>query len=303
MELRHLRYFVAVAEKLHFSRAAEYLNISTPTLSHQIRALETMLGAQLLSRKTKSAVVLTQTGKWFLEEARATLRQAENAELVGKRAARGDIGSVAIGYILTASQIGLLPELIGAFQKEHPDVSLQIHRMDTFPQLKALLDGVLDVGFVRAPERFPAELTGFVVDRHPYCVAIPENHPLAKRKQVTLAMLAQESFISGSLEMEVGFWSNMGAVSKAGQSPRVVARAQDIFSLLTLVAAGVGLGIISTPIQNTGIPGIVYRSLTGALQEAEVAVAYRKSESAPAVRSFIEQLRTKVRKKQSQRAQ
>jgi len=173
MELRHLRYFVAVAEKLHFSRAAEHLNISTPTLSHQIQALETMLGAQLLSRKTKSAVSLTQTGKRFLEEARATLRQAENAELVGKRAARGDIGSIAIGYILSASCIGLLPELIEAFQKETPGVSLQLSRMETFPQMKAIIEGVLDIAFIRAPQRYPAELTGFVVDRHPYCVAIP----------------------------------------------------------------------------------------------------------------------------------
>src|ERR1700690_383239 len=109
MELRHLRDFVAGPEKLHFSRAAEYLNISTPTLSHQIRALETMLGAQLLSRKTKSGVALTQTGKRFLEEARATLQQAERAQLVGRRAARGDIGSIAVGYILSASSLGLLP--------------------------------------------------------------------------------------------------------------------------------------------------------------------------------------------------
>lgn len=98
--LRHLRYFVAVAEKLHFSRAAEDLNISTPNLSNQIRALGTMLGAQLLSRKTKSAVALTQTDRRFLEEARATLRHAEMAELIGKRAARDDVGSIVVGYIL-----------------------------------------------------------------------------------------------------------------------------------------------------------------------------------------------------------
>ncbi|HEY6380769.1 MAG TPA: LysR family transcriptional regulator, partial [Pseudolabrys sp.] len=151
MELRHLRYFVAVAEKLHFSRAAEELNISTPTLSHQIQALERMLGAQLLSRKKKSAVALTHTGKRFLEEARATLRQAENAELVGKRAARGDIGTVAVGYILSASCIGLLPDLIGSFRKANPNASLQIVRMETFPAMKALIDGILDVVFIRAP--------------------------------------------------------------------------------------------------------------------------------------------------------
>jgi DNA-binding transcriptional LysR family regulator len=286
---------VAVAEKLHFSRAAEHLNISTPTLSHQIQALETMLGAQLLSRKTKSAVSLTQTGKRFLEEARATLRQAENAELVGKRAARGDIGSIAIGYILSASCIGLLPELIETFQKENPGVSLQLSRMETFPQMKAVIDGVLDVAFIRAPQRYPVELTGFVVDRHPYCVAIPKGHYLAKRKQISPAALAHEPFVSGSLEMEVGFWGNLSAISKQGQSLHIVERTPDIFSLLTLVAAGVGLAIISEPMQNVAIPGIVYRRITGALQEAEIAVAYRKSESAPAVKSFIQRLRAKAR--------
>ncbi len=235
MELRHLRYFVAVAEKLHFSRAAEELNISTPTLSHQIQALERMLGAQLLSRKKKSAVALTHTGERFLEEARATLRQAENAELVGKRAARGDIGTVAIGYILSASCMGLLPDLIGNFRKANPGVSLQIVRMETFPQMKALIDGILDVAFIRAPQRYPPELTGFVVDCHPYYVAIPKGHPLARSKQITLAMLAQEPFVAGSLELEVGFWGNLGAIAKPGQSIRIVQRTSDIFSLLTFV--------------------------------------------------------------------
>jgi DNA-binding transcriptional LysR family regulator len=294
MELRHLRYFVVVAEKLHFSRAAEQLNITTPTLSHQIQALETMLGAQLLSRKKKSAVSLTQTGKRFLEEARATLRQAENAELVGKRAARGDIGSIAIGYILSAACIGLLPELIAAFQKENPNVCFQINRMETFPQMKGLIDGVIDVAFIRAPQRYPAELTGFVVDRHPYYVAVPQGHHLAHRKQVTLAMLADEEFVAGSLEMEVGFWGNLGAVSKPGQTLRIVQRTPDIFSLLTLVAAGAGLGIISAPMQSVVIPGIVYRKIVGALQEAEIAVAYRKRESAPVVKSFIHRLRARA---------
>ena len=295
MELRHLRYFVAVAEKLHFSRAAEQLNISTPTLSHQIQALETMLGAQLLSRKKKSAVTLTQTGKRFLEEARATLRQAENAELVGKRAARGDIGSIAIGYILSASCIGLLPELIGEFQKENPGVSLQLKRMETFPQMKAVIEGDLDIGFIRAPQRYPAELTGFVVDRHPYYAALPESHPLAARKQITPALLAKERFVSGPLEIDVGFWGNLGAVSKPGQSLEIVERTPDIFSLLTFVAAGVGLGVISAPMRNVTIPGVVYRKNVGAHQEAEIAVAFRKSESAPAVKSFIQRLRVKTR--------
>src|SRR5215831_7384866 len=138
-----------------------------------------MLGAQLLSRKTKSGVALTQTGKRFLEEARATLAQAERARLIGKRAARGDIGSIAIGYILSASSLGLLPTMIATFQKANPGVSFQIHRMETFPTMKAILEGSLDIGFVRAPQSYPMELAGFVIDRHPYCVAIPAGHPLA----------------------------------------------------------------------------------------------------------------------------
>jgi len=253
-----------------------------------------MLGAQLLSRRKKSAVMLTQTGKRFLEEARATLKQAENAELVGKRAARGDIGSIAIGYILSASSIGLLPEMIRTFQKDNPNVSMHIVRMETFPQMKALIDGVLDIAFIRAPQRYPAELSGFVVDRHPYYVALPEGHPLAQRKHLSLAMLADEPFVAGSLEMEVGFWGNLGAVSKPGQSLRIVQRTPDIFSLLTFVAAGAGLGIISAPMQSVVIPGIVYRKISGALQEAEIAVAYRKRESAPVVKSFIQRLRTRA---------
>ncbi|MGC1093322.1 MAG: LysR family substrate-binding domain-containing protein, partial [Pseudolabrys sp.] len=154
---------------------------------------------------------------------------------------------------------------------------------------------VLDVAFIRAPQRYPAELTGFVVDRHPYYVAIPKGHHLARRKQVTLAMLADQSFVAGSLEMEVGFWGNLGAVSKPGQSLRIVQRTPDIFSLLTLVAAGAGLGVISAPMQDVGIPGIVYRKIIGALQEAEIAVAYRKRESAPVVKSFIQRLRARAR--------
>jgi DNA-binding transcriptional LysR family regulator len=118
---------------------------------------------------------------------------------------------------------------------------------------------------------------------------------LARRKQITPAILAKERFVSGPLEMDVGFWGNLGAISKPGQSLQIAERTSDIFSLLTLVAAGVGLGIISAPMRNVAIPGVVYRKITGALQEAEIAVVYRKSESAPAVKSFIQRLRTKVR--------
>src|SRR5262245_2918972 len=128
MELRHLRYFVAVAEELHFTRAAARLNIATPTLSAQIRALEMQLGAKLFVRKTRS-VVLTQVGERFLVEARATLKQAEQAEHVGRLAARGDIGSIAVGYVLSSACAGLVSASIREFRVSHPDVSFQPARM------------------------------------------------------------------------------------------------------------------------------------------------------------------------------
>src|SRR5262245_62581043 len=132
----------------------------------------------------------------------------------------------------------MLPELTGYCHRNNPNVSLQIVRMETFPQLKALIDGVLDIAFIRAPERYPPELTGFVVDRHPYYAAIPKGHPLAKRKKISLATLSDESFIAGSLQMDVGFSWDLGAGSTPGQALQSVQRAPDICSLLSLAAAG-----------------------------------------------------------------
>jgi DNA-binding transcriptional LysR family regulator len=295
MELRHLRYFIAVAEELHFARAAARLNIAAPTLSHQIRSLETLLGAKLLTRKTKSAVALTQPGQRFLVEARDTLKAAEQAERIGRRAARGEVGTVAIGYIFSAFCSGLISSTTLNFRKAYPDVSVQLRRMLTFAQFKALIDGSLDVGFTQAPPRYPAGLTGFLVDRRPYWLAIPEGHPLAARKQVTPDMLVNESFVAVSLEMEVGFWSNIASIALPGMNPRIVERVPDVFTVMALVAAGVGIGVLSEPLTNVAIPGLVFRKIVNVTRMSEVAVVYRKNESAPAVKAFIEFLRANRR--------
>ena len=178
MELRHLRYFATVAKELHFGRAAARLNIAAPTLSHQIGALESMLGTKLFTRRTKSAVALTNAGKRFLIEAQETLRQAAHAELVGRQAGRGDAGSISIGYVLSASCGGLVSLKISRFSTKHPDTSFQIAQMQTVAQFKGLIEGSLDIGFTRAPNQFPNELTGFIVDRQPFCLALHEGHDL-----------------------------------------------------------------------------------------------------------------------------
>jgi DNA-binding transcriptional LysR family regulator len=294
MELRHLRYFVTVAEELHFARAASRLNIAAPTLSHQIGALETLLGTKLFSRRTKSAVALTHAGKHFLVEAQETLRQAAHAELVGRQAGRGDAGSISIGYVLSASCGGRLPANISSFRTKHPDISFQAAQMQTVAQFKALIDGSLDVGFTRAPNHFPTELTGFTIERQPFCLVLPEGHPLAAHKQVTPDMLVGEPFVAAALEMEVGFISNIASITPPGVSLRIVKRAPDVFTVLTLVAAGVGITVVSDSLARIAIPGLVFREIVGVTRTSDHVAAYRKNESAPVVLAFIEFLRAQA---------
>jgi DNA-binding transcriptional LysR family regulator len=295
MELRHLRYFVAVAEELHFSRAAARLNIAAPTLSAQIQALEALLGARLFTRKTRS-VALTHVGKRFLEEAWATLKQADQAELIGRRAARGDAGSIAVGYVLSAACGGFVGGTINEFRGAHPDVSFQLHKMETIPQMKALMEGRLDLGFSRLPERYPAGLAGFLVDRQPFWLAIPEGHALAAHKEVAPEMFVDEPFIATLLEMELGFWSNMRAVTPPGAQLRIAARVPDALSVLTSVAAGIGLGVLSGTLTRIGIPGVAFRKITGVSRASDHAAVFRKNEGAPVIKAFIAALRARVRK-------
>jgi DNA-binding transcriptional LysR family regulator len=294
MELRHLRYFVAVAEELHFSRAAARLNIAAPTLSAQIQALETSLGAQLFTRKTRS-VALTHVGKRFLEEARATLKQASQAELVGRRAARGDTGSLAVGYVLSAVCGGFMPAAIDQFRRSHPDVSFQLNKMETIPQMKALSEGALDIAFARAPDRYPAGLTGFVIERQPFWLAMPEGHRLAAHKEVTPDMFIGEDFVATLLEMEMGFWSNMRVIP-SGTQTRIVTRVPDALSVLAAVASGMGIAVLSASLTRIAIPGVAFRKISKITRTSDHAVVVRKNEGAPVVKAFVSLLRAKARK-------
>ena len=294
MELRHLRYFVAVAEELHFSRAAIKLNIATPTLSAQIQSLETMLGAKLFVRKTRS-VALTDVGRRFLEEARATLRQAAQAELIGRRAARGELGSIAVAYVLSAACRGFVASTIREFKGAHPDVSFQLTKMETFPQMKALIDGTLDIGFTRAPQRYPSGLTGFIVDRQPLWLAMPDDHRLASRNVVEPEQYAAEPFVATLLDMEIGFWGNIAAITPAGATLRVVVRVPDAFSVLTSVAAGIGLGVMSEGLTSIKMPGIVYRQIMKTNRSSDHVLVYRKNEGATAIKAFIAMVRARSR--------
>jgi DNA-binding transcriptional LysR family regulator len=294
MELRHLRYFVAVAEDLHFSRAAERLNIATPTLSAQIRALESMLGAQLFVRTTRG-VTLTEAGRRVLEEARLTLSQAERTRLVGRHAGRGEVGSIALGYIFGPSVGGVLSTALADFRGSHPDVSFTLQKIETLPQLKALAEGTLDVGFMRTPGKYPSELAGFMVDSQEVWLAIPDGHPLAACNMVTPEQLASEPFIAHPIEYELFLAANGSALAPLGDSRRRVSRVSDIISALILVASGAGLTAVPKSLTQVGMAGVTYRKIGGKPRYMDYVVVYRKSERSPAVKAFIAMLRARQR--------
>jgi DNA-binding transcriptional LysR family regulator len=295
MELRHLKYFIAVAEEMHFGRAAARLNISAPTLSHQIGALETMLGAKLLTRRTKSAVALTHSGRRFLIEAQETLKQAAHAEMVGRRVGRGDAGSISIGYVLSAACGGVLTSTLARFREKHPDVTFQMARVQTVEQFRTLTDGSLDIGFTRTPHRYPTGLTGFIVDRQKFILAVPEKHHLASQRKITQAMLIDEGFVAASLESELGFWANLSAVAPPGVALKIVARAPDVFTVIALVASGAGLAVLSESLHRITMPGVIYREIDDATRTSDHIVAYRKNEAEPVVKAFINFLRASAR--------
>jgi DNA-binding transcriptional LysR family regulator len=289
MELRQLRYFVAVAEELHFSRAAERIHISPPSLTEQIKNLEQQLGARLLTR-TKRNVALTNAGARFLEEARLTLRQAERAELTARRAGRGEIGRVEVGYLFTAVCSGLFMKAVSGYRRKHPLVTLTLRRMDTARQLDQLTEGRLDIGFLRAAARYPIGISAMIVERQSPVIVLPKHHKLAAMESIPPRMLAEEGFIAGTFESELGF-GHPSALGQQGKfAVRVVERAPDILTFVTLVAAGVGIAVLPRSTSCIQVPGVVYRSISPAIKPMELAVAFRRDEQAPAVRALIQHL-------------
>jgi len=291
MELRHLRYFVAVAEELHFARAAERLHISPPSLTQQIQNLERELGARLFAR-TKRDVRLTDAGARFLEEALVTLRQAERAELVAKRAGRGEVGRVEIGFVASAACMGLLTAALPPYRRMFPLVVLSIRKMETPRQLEQLSEGRLDVGFLRPPARYPTGVSGVNLARQPVVIALPKDHKLAGAAAIPAASLAEEIFVVATFETDIGFHQRTAALGQEGGFvPRVGERAADQFTIVTMVAAGFGIAVVPQSIACIQIPGVVFRPLTRQTVRTELAVAFRRDERTPAVKACVQHLR------------
>jgi DNA-binding transcriptional LysR family regulator len=285
VELRHLRYFVAVAEELHFHRAAERLHMSQPPLSQQIRALETELGVELL-RRNRRRVELTEAGAAFLGEARKILARVQQAGDLARRAARGEVGKLSVGFVGSAMYV-TLPEILRVFRETHPHVELQVRPFPTAPQLEALRDGRVDVGFLRPPVG-SSGLEIETIQRETIIVALPESHPLSELESVGITQLRNETFVLLARSESPGVYDSLAlTLSELAGNPRAVQEADDMQTLIGLVAAGIGVALVPVSVSLLVRPGVVYRTLSGRAPTVELALAWRSGPVAPVVAAFL----------------
>ncbi|GID97639.1 LysR family transcriptional regulator [Amorphoplanes digitatis] len=280
MEMRHLRYFVVLAEECHFGRAAKRLHMAQSPLSHQIRQLEDELGVALFQRTTRR-VALTAAGERYLERVREVLRGVEVAGEEARRIAAGDTGHLAIGFTGSATY-EMLPTLSRDLRNSFPGIELDLKgELLTPDQVAALLSGELDVGFLRPPVRDPG-LDVHVLRSEPLIVALPVSHPLAHRRRVRLEDLDDEDFISyPSHGRSVVHDLVADACRRAGFTPRVVEEVAETSTIISFVAAGLGVALVPASVANLRVTGARYRPLVGDPASVELAVAIRVADASP----------------------
>jgi DNA-binding transcriptional LysR family regulator len=283
VELRHLRYFVALAEELHFGRAAERLEISQPPLSQQIASLEKELGVPLLRRSSRS-VELTEAGKRFLDEARQTLAQARHTVDVARRAARGEVGQLRIGFVPVC---GVISTAIRRYARRFPDVRLSLRCMASAEQLGALLHGSLDVGFVHMPIDRPG-LEAEAVQSHPLVAAIPTSHPLSRRASIPWRALEGETFIGFPRSSAPGAYDVLlGRLREAGFNARIVHETDSLMARLRMVGAGLGVSLLPSYAEKYPHAGVVLRPLQPPTPSAVIGVVHSPAHATPALAGFL----------------
>jgi DNA-binding transcriptional LysR family regulator len=264
MELRHLRYFVAVADALNFTRAAQRLHVAQPALSRQIHQLEDELGVRLFERNRR-AVALTDPGRTFLAEARKILEQSANAMQMAKASADGCCGRLRVGYVWGLFHT-LTPKLLARFRVRYPNVTVDLHDMAATEQAQAIRDGRLDAGFIGfAHEADAAALAMQRVGSSRFMVALPARHPAARKPRVSMNALSQELFIGISQDSYPGAWQCvLAACQQAGFKPRVLQSAERGFTILGLVASNCGIALLPESLKALPHPGTAFRPLTNA---------------------------------------
>jgi DNA-binding transcriptional LysR family regulator len=286
VELRHLRSFVAVAEELHFGRAAERLHLSRPPLTQQIKALEQELGTRLLDRTSRS-VELTDVGRTFLEHARRILQDTDRAVDAAQRTARGELGWLTLGFVDSAAY-ALLPRLLRAFRARHPDVRLDLRELATEPQL-ALIGGGLDLGVVRDPRPDDVEdLVATDLEHERLVAVLPDDHRLVDRVRLRLADLATDRFVmvarAGTPSVHDRF---IELCLRAGFSPHTAEEAHQYPTMVSLVAAGYGVAVVPACVTLLPVAGVAYVPLSDPDATSLLALVAPRGPASPAADAFL----------------
>lgn len=284
IDIRHLRYFQAVAEELHFGRAAERLCIAQPALSRQIQQLELEVGTPLL-RRTRRRVELLAAGTLFLERANLILEEVARAANDARRIGDGEFGRLSVGFI-HSSTYGLLPSIVERFRHLYPDIELELHEMPIAEQHVALTRGLIDVGLLR-PQPAPPELEVHPVMEDPFLLAVPARHGLAKLDAVLLQSLAAEPLVMFSKRESPLFHTRISEMcERAGFAPKVAQYATQIHTVVGLVGAGIGIAIVPGTARNLHIRGVSFLEILDQPEPVHLALGWRRGKDTPAIRSF-----------------
>jgi DNA-binding transcriptional LysR family regulator len=291
MELRHLRYFVAVAHYLNYSESSRRLHVAQPAISQTILDLEDELDVKLLLR-TKRSVQLTAAGTAFLREAEEILRRAHEAQQLAQRAARGEVGILGIGFFGTAFA-PILPKLVQAYRRKFPNVELRLFELNPDQQLVAFDEGRIDLGFTRRlPSDRRAEFEEEVVYTDQLAIALPAAHPLARHKVIRLKSLASESFVQFHRNGAPGLFDEVIAVCRrAGFAPRIIHEPNLMATAMTLVESGLGVSLIPRCVRTLNRPQAVIRPIAPKSAPIPLCVIWRKSAHNPALGAFLDILR------------
>ncbi|MGV1791826.1 LysR family transcriptional regulator [Rhizobium lusitanum] len=285
MDLRRLACFVALAEELHFRRAAERCHLTQPALSQQLRHLEDELEAQLVYRN-KRRVSLTPAGEVFADEARKMLHMSKQAAQLVRRTARGELGQLFVGCTAPGMFIAL-PEIVRMFSKELPDVGLVIQEMTTAEQEEALRHGRIQLGIIHPPLD-DSSISCLKIAEVAFKLVISNQNPLSRKRKLTLGDLASENFIMFPRKVGPQLYDQIVALCQnAGFSPRMIHEASPAQSIVAMAAANFGVGWIASRYQQFARPGIVYRELLGPAPFLTLGIAYNEGETAPAIRKFL----------------
>ncbi len=293
MELRHLRYFVAVGEEQHYGRGAQRLRVAQPALSRQIQDLEDELGFQLFDRLPRG-VKISAAGKSFLEDARRILQQVNEATTRARRVAHGQSGTLRVGFTENASWHGVVPESFRKFRQEQPEAELQVNPLSSLEQFEAVRSGRLDAGFIFNMPKTDRELNQMPVASHNIVLAAPKGHPLQKVKKLRLRDLGDTLFVWFPRRESPAFYDRlMHECFRAGlKSPRIVQEGVNEATILSLVLHGVGVGFVNENARWRCPQGVVVLPVIDLNLQLPLSLVWRKDNVSPLLGKFVAGVRS-----------